>query len=87
MLHNLLFGARRLLSWTGTVTVLGTSNMLETVHRTQRLPQAAASSVEKLCPDGIDVLINMAGVDPVVVLSCPLTFLCLHMSNCCARTQ
>ena len=50
-----------------------------------RLPQAAAASTEKLCPEGIDVLINMAGVDPVVVLCCPLNLL-VHACDGCAAT-
>ena len=51
--------------------------MPETAHRLQCLPQAAAASVAKLCPDGIDTLINMAGVNRVVVLFCPLKPACM----------
>ena len=63
------------------------SMCLKLLTRVSRLPQAAAASTEKLCPEGIDVLINMAGVDLVVVLCCLLNLLRPHMSSCCARNS
>ena len=40
--------------------------------------QAAAASVDKMCPAGVDFLINMAGADPVVVLACPSAWPRVH---------